>query len=115
MLAEHIKYLLYVAAFLRACVQFAVRVGTCSTLSKAIIAFGVHALCLANIGKVDLTFAHILATLKHNRAQPQLDKSQRGKQSTWSLAHNNNGRLRAYVAILSLYIQIGTASGRERV
>lgn len=52
MLAEDIQYLVHTAAFLAAGIQLSIAVGTCSTLTKTIVAFGIHLLGLGNIGEV---------------------------------------------------------------
>ena len=47
-LAEHIEYFAYVAAFLAARVQLSVRLCSCPTLAKAIVALRVYLVCFGD-------------------------------------------------------------------
>ena len=69
MLAEYIENLLYRATLLTACIELAIRIGTCSTLAKAVIALCINLLCLCDLGQILLTFMDILTTFQHNRTQ----------------------------------------------
>ena len=67
-LAEHVEYLLRVAALLRACIQLTVRVGSCPTFTETVVALLVHLLGLGDKRQVQFALTHVLATLQHHRA-----------------------------------------------
>ena len=92
MLAEDIQNLVHTAAFLAAGIQFSIAVGTCSTLTKTVVALGIHLLGLGNIGEVLLALAHVLAPFEHHRTIAQLDESQGSKKTARSLAHHDHTR-----------------------
>lgn len=71
-LAEDIEDFLYAAAFLAACVELAVGVGTSTTFTKAIVAFWVDTLVTLDGRHVLLAFSDILASLYDHRAIAQL-------------------------------------------
>ena len=101
MLTKHVEYLLYRAALLAARVKLAVRVGSCTTLAKAIVTFAIHLLRFGDECQVFLALAHVLATFQYNGAVAQLDELQGSKQSAGPLAHHDNGRSAGHIMILS--------------
>ena len=88
MLAEHVENLLRRAALLGACVELAIRVGTCPTLAKAVVALAVHLLRTGYLCQVALTLVYILATLHHDGTQAQFDEPQGCKQSARTSPHH---------------------------
>ena len=116
MLAEHVQNLLRRPAFLRARIQLAVRIGSCPTLAKAVVALSVHLLRLSYQRQVLLPLVHVLAALQHHWSQAQLDEPQRRKQSPGACAHDDDLRRLRHVLIvrplvgvvLRLLVDVGT-------
>ena len=106
MLAEDIQYLLDGATFLGARVEFTVRVGSCPTLAKAVVALGIHLLRLGYLCQVTLAFAYVLATFQHHRTQPQLDESEGSKQATRSGPHHNDLRSVGDIGIVRMDVLV---------
>ena len=91
MLTEDVEYLLYGATLLGARIELAVRVGSCPTLAKAVVALGIDLLRLRDLRQVALPFMHILAALQHDGAQSELYQSQGSKQPTGACSHDDDG------------------------
>ena len=99
MLTEHIQNFVRVATFLAACVQLAVRVSTCSTLTKAVIALSIHFLRFRDQRQVLLSLMHVLAPLQHDGAQSQFYQTQGSKQAARTSSHHDHLRLSLHVGI----------------
>ena len=67
-LAENAQNAVYIAALLRAGVEFAVRIGARTALAKRVVALGVDPLLARNHGAVGLARTHIFAALQHDGA-----------------------------------------------
>ena len=106
MLTEHVKYLLNAATLLRAGIEFAVAVGTGSTLAEAVVALLVHLLRPRDVGQVLLAVVHILAALQHYGPEAQLYQPQGCKESAGTCPYDDDLRLVADIAILRMDIRI---------
>lgn len=100
-LAKHAKYFLHTATFLRACIKFSVRVGSCPTLAETIVAFRVNTLCLFYLGQVFLSIVNILSTLNHDGTQTQFNESECGKESTRACTYHQDSIRRRHIWILN--------------
>ena len=99
-LAKDVKNLLYRATFLRACVQLTVRVGSCPTLTKAIVTLRINLLSLSNLRQVLLTFTNIFATFYDDGTQTQFNEPEGSKQSTRTGSYHNNLRTICNIRII---------------
>ena len=90
MLTEHIENLLNRTTLLATGVELAIRIGTCPTLAKAIVALRVYLLRLGNLRQVFLALMHILTTFQDNGSQTQFYQSQGSKQATRTSTHHND-------------------------
>lgn len=82
MLTEDIQNLVYIAALFAACVQLAIRVGSGTSLSEAVIGLRVDELLAADLRQVFLAFPYVLSTLHNDGAQTELYQSQGGEESS---------------------------------
>ena len=89
-LAEDVEDFFYIAAFLAACVEFAIRVGPCATLAEAIVALGVNGMLARDACDVAFAGMHILASFYHDRAASQLDEAKGCEESTWASSHDDD-------------------------
>ena len=99
MLTEDIQNLVYIAALFAACVQLAIRVGSGTSLSEAVIGLRVDELLAADLRQVFLAFPYVLSTLHNDGAQTELYQSQGGEESSGTGAYH-------YYLGLSFYIII---------
>ena len=106
MLTEHIQYLIHATTFLAAGIKFAVTIGTCTTLTKTVVALAIHLLGLGDITEVFLALTHILATLQNHRSVTQFDEFEGSKETARSLSHHDDTRLTAHVGIFRMDILI---------
>ena len=107
MLTEHIQYFLYRATLLGTCVELSVGIGTCPTLSKAIVAFVVDPLRLGDGSQVQLTLMNVLAAFQHHRPQTEFYQTKGGKESTGACTHDNDLRFPAHIGIIGVLVLIG--------
>ena len=106
MLAKHVENLLHRPTFLRTGVELPIRVCSCPTLAKAVVALAVHLLCLGDQGEVLLTLVHVLAAFQHDGSATQLDESQGCKQSAGTSTHHNRLLSVAHVGIAGMNILV---------
>ena len=99
-LAEDVKNLLYRATFLRASVQLTVRVGSCPTLTKAVVTLRINLLSLSNLRQVLLTFTDIFATFYDDGTQTQFNEPKGSEQSTRTGSHHNDLRTTCNIRII---------------
>ena len=99
MLAEHIQNLVHIATLLASGVKFTIRVGTGTPFTKAIVAFRVHLVLATDLGNVHLSFADILASFHHNRAETMLNQAKSSKQSTRTCTHHDDLRFSFHILI----------------
>ncbi len=71
MLAEYVQNLIYTSPFLASGIEFAVTISTGSTFTETVVALPIYLLSLGNVREVLLAFAHILASLQHDRTVTQ--------------------------------------------
>ena len=90
MLTENVEDAIDISALLAARIEFAIGIGTCPTLTIAVVALGVDALGLGNLCQVGLALTDILTALHNDGAQTKFDETKGGKKSTRTLADNNN-------------------------
>ena len=90
MLTKHLQNLLHAAALFAARVELAIAVGSSSTLTKTVIARGIHLLRLRDECQILLAVAHILSTFQHNRTQAQFNQPKCCKQATRAGTHHDN-------------------------
>ena len=100
MLTEHIENLLNRTTLLATGVELAIRIGTCPTLAKAIVALRVYLLRLGNLRQVFLALMNILSTFQDNGTQTQFYQSQSSKQTTRASTNHNDLRLVADIRII---------------
>ena len=105
-LAEDIENLLDVATLLAARIQLAIRIGTCPTLAKAVVALRVHLLGLGDERQVLLALTDILATLQNDGTQSEFDESQSSKESSRPCTHDDDLWPVAHIRILRMLILI---------
>ena len=98
-LAEHVEYLLGIAALLGTGVELAVGIGTGTALAKAVVALSVHLLRLGDECQVVLPVAHILAALHHDGTVTQLDETEGSKQAAGTCTHDHHRGTAADVGI----------------
>ena len=89
MLVKDAQDAVYRATLLAAGVEFAIAIGTCPTLAKAVVAVGVHLSLAGDCRHIESAVFHVLATLKHNGLHTQFDEPQRGKESSRPCSHHN--------------------------
>ena len=104
MLTEHVQNLLNVASLLRTGVEFSVGVGTCPTLTKAVVALFVHLLRTSYIGHVFFSFVHILSPFQHDGAEAQFNQSEGSKESAWACTHDDDLPTVAHIGIVHMLI-----------
>ena len=106
MLAEHVENLFYRATLFTPGIELAIRVGSCSTLTKAVVALAVDLLCLSYLREVLLTFADILATFQHNGAQAKFYQAQSSKQAARPRTHDDDLRTTGNIGIAGMHVLI---------
>ena len=98
-MAEDVQNLVYIATLLTACVQLAIRVGSGTSLSEAVIGLRVNELLAADLRQVFLAFSYVLSTFHNDGAQPQLYQSQGGKKSSGAGTYHYHLGLSFYIII----------------
>lgn len=106
MLAEYVQNLIYTSPFLASCIEFAVTISTGSTFTETVVALTIYLLSLGNVREVLLAFAHILASLQHDRTITQFYQAQGSKETARSLTHNDNSRSAAHIRIFGMDILV---------
>ena len=99
MLAEDVQNLVYITALFAACVQLAIRVGSGTSLSEAVIGLRVDELLAADLRQVFLAFPYVLSTFHNDGAQTELYQAQSGEESSGTGAYH-------YYLVFSFYIII---------
>ena len=105
-LAEYIENLIHITTLLAARIEFAIRVGTCTALTKAIVALGVNGVFARDTGNISLAGMYILSALHHDGTAAQLDKAQGSKESTRTSAHHDDFRSLIYHRVVGLGVFI---------
>ena len=77
MLAEDVQNLVYIAALFAACVQLAIRVGSGTSLSEAVIGLRVDELLAADLRQVFLAFPYVLPRSTMTGRRPSLSGAER--------------------------------------
>ena len=106
MLAKHVQNLLHAATLLAARVEFAIRVGTGTPLTEAIVTLRVHRMFARDACDVPFACVHILTALHYDGSASQLDESQRSKESARSGPHHNHLRALIHHRVVGLHILI---------
>ena len=106
MLAKHVQNLLHAATLLAARVEFAIRVGTGTPLTEAIVTLRIHRMFARDAGNVPFACVHILTALHYDGSASQLDESQRSKESARSGPHHNHLRALIHHRVVGLHILI---------
>ena len=75
MLAEHIQDFIRIAAFLRACIELTIGIGTSPTLAKTVIALTINLLSPGDIRQILLAIVNILTTFQNNGSQTEFYES----------------------------------------
>ena len=90
MLTEDVEDFFRIAPLLATGVEFAVAVGSCASLAKAVVGLRVDLLLAAYQGQITLAVAHILSTFHDHRPQAQLNQAKGGKETTRPSTHNDD-------------------------
>ena len=101
MLAEHIQNLVRITSLFTAGIEFAVRIGTCPTLTKAVVALCIYFLRLGDVGQIFLTVMHILASFQNYWAQSEFYQTQGSEETSRTGTHDNHLRLPFHIGIFS--------------
>lgn len=99
-LAEHVQDFVGIAALLAAGVQFAVRVGSRTSLAETVVALAVHLMLTRDFRKVELTVAHVLSALHDDGTTTGLYQAQGGKQSARPGTDHNHLRRMLHITVL---------------
>ena len=105
-LTKHIQDLVRIATFLRACIEFAVRIGTSPTLTETIVTLRIHLLRLGDVRQVLLTIMHVLAPFQHDGSQAEFYQPEGSKQSARTGSNHNHLWPSFHVRILRPHILI---------
>ena len=83
-LTEYVKNLFDVATLLAAGVELAVGIGSCPTLTEAVVTLAIYLLRLRDLGKVFISLIHILSKLQYNGTIAKFNEFEGGKESAGS-------------------------------
>ena len=106
MLAEYVQNLVYTSPFLASGIEFAVTISTGSTFTETVVALPIYLLSLGNVREVLLAFAHIFASLQHDRTVTQFYQAQGSEEAARSLTHNDNPRSAAHIRVFGMDILV---------
>ena len=106
-LAEDIQNTLYAAALFAARVELAVGIGTCTTLAKAVVRFGIDLMGARYTCQIDFAGAHIAPSLHNNGAQAVFNEFEGCKKARRARTHHYNGCTTLHVAILAAHKLLG--------
>ena len=101
MLTEYIQDFVHITTLLATGVEFTVRIGSCTSFAKTVIAFRVYLVLTTNLSDIYFSLADILASLYHNGAKAKFYQSEGSKQTTRTGTYNDDLRLSLYIIINS--------------
>ena len=110
---EYLQHLVDRATLYTACIELAVGVSACSTLSETIIGVGVDHARAAQLGLVASTRVDVLAALQHNRLQPQLNQLQGGEEPRRTCSYHRHRSRSAHVGIAYRVVAAGVSVDRK--
>lgn len=103
-LTEHVEYLVGIAAFLAAGVEFAVGEGSCSSFSEGIVGFGIYGVFAGDEGYVLTAFVDVLASLDDDGTDSEFDESEGCKESAWSGSDDYGFGVSFYVLVVCVLV-----------
>ena len=89
MLTEDAEDALHVATLFRACIEFAIREGSCPTLSEGIVALAVDDVIARDGSEVFFASIYVASALKDDGADAEFYESEGCKESARSCSDNN--------------------------
>ncbi len=89
MLAEYVEYLVDIAAFLAAGVEFAVGECTCTSFTEGIVRLRIDCVLCGDTGNVLPAFVYILSAFNDNRPYAEFYQTQSTEKSTWTCSDDN--------------------------
>lgn len=89
-LAEYAQHFVHGASLLAAGEKLAVAIGSCTAFAEAVVALGVNALLTGDSCHVALALPDVLSTLQHYRAQTELNKMERRKETARACSDYDN-------------------------